>query len=52
MKAYRSTVMATNGVVTTPHYLASQAGMKILQKGGNVIHAATLGVVYPHMISG
>ncbi|WP_240469419.1 gamma-glutamyltransferase [Gracilibacillus thailandensis] len=54
VKAYRPTVMATNGAVTTPHYLASQAGMKILQIGGNAIHAAisiaaTLGVVYPHM---
>ncbi|MGN8647200.1 gamma-glutamyltransferase [Gracilibacillus sp. HCP3S3_G5_1] len=54
MKAYRPTVMATKGAVTSPHYLASQAGMKILQKGGNAIHAAisiaaTLGVVYPHM---
>lgn len=45
-----------NGVVTTPHYLASQAGLEILQRGGNAIEAAiaaaaTLTVVYPHMNS-
>ncbi|WP_163538457.1 gamma-glutamyltransferase [Gracilibacillus sp. YIM 98692] len=54
MKAYRPTTMARKGAVTAPHYLASQAGLKILQEGGNAIHAAiaiasTLGVVYPHM---
>lgn len=41
-------------MVTTPHYLASQAALSILQKGGNAIEAAiaaasTIGVVYPHM---
>lgn len=46
--------MATRGMVTTPHYLASQAGLKILQDGGNAIEAAiavasTIAVVYPHM---
>lgn len=46
--------MAPNAMITTPHYLASQAGMKILQAGGNAIEAAiaaasTLGIVYPHM---
>ncbi|UOQ84175.1 gamma-glutamyltransferase [Gracilibacillus salinarum] len=54
MKANRSTTIARNGAVTSPHYLASQTGMKILQNGGNAMHAAvaiaaTLGVVYPHM---
>lgn len=52
--AYRPTTMATNGMITTPHYLASQAGMKVLQEGGNAVEAAiaaasTIGVVYPHM---
>ncbi|MBP3952424.1 gamma-glutamyltransferase [Bacillus suaedae] len=46
--------MSPNGMVTTPHYLASQAGMKVLENGGNAIEAAiaatsTISVVYPHM---
>lgn len=54
MEQYRATTMGTKGMVTTPHYLASQAAMNILQKGGNAIEAAiaaasTIGVVYPHM---
>ena len=56
MNAYRATTMAPNGVITTPHYLASQAGMNVLQNGGNAIEAAiaaasTIAVVYPHMNS-
>ncbi len=51
---YRATTMSTKGMVTTPHYLASQAAVTILQRGGNAIEAAiaaasTIGVVYPHM---
>lgn len=51
---YRPTTMAPNGLITTPHYLASQAGLKILQEGGNAVEAAiaaaaAIGVVYPHM---
>ncbi|TSI05958.1 gamma-glutamyltransferase [Lysinibacillus sp. BW-2-10] len=54
MKQYRATTMSTKGMVTTPHYLASQAAITTLQKGGNAIEAAiaaasTIGVVYPHM---
>src|ERR1700730_12319937 len=46
--------MGQHGTVTAPHYLASQAGLSILQKGGNAVDgaiaaAATLSVVYPHM---
>nr|WP_318502411.1 gamma-glutamyltransferase [Bacillus sp. T3] len=52
--SHRPTTMAPNGIITAPHYLASQAGMKILQEGGNALEAAiaaasTIGVVYPHM---
>jgi gamma-glutamyltranspeptidase len=52
--SYRATTMAPNAMITTPHYLASQAGMKVLQEGGNAVEAiiaaaSTIGVVYPHM---
>ncbi|MDB5452180.1 MAG: ywrD [Caulobacteraceae bacterium] len=48
------TLRASNGMVTSPHRLASRAGLRILQAGGTaaeaaVATAATLAVVYPHM---
>lgn len=48
------TVTGRNGMVTAPHYLAAEAGLAVLQAGGNAIEAsvavaATLAVVYPHM---
>lgn len=48
----RPTTLALNGMVTTPHYLASQAGLRILQEGGNAVEAAiaaatVIAVVYP-----
>lgn len=51
---YRPTTMALNGMVTAPHYLASQSALKVLQAGGNAVDAAiaaaaTISVVYPHM---
>ncbi|MFA9457991.1 gamma-glutamyltransferase [Halalkalibacter sp. AB-rgal2] len=54
MKAYRPTTMAPEVMVTSPHYLASQAGVRVLHEGGNAWEAAiavasTLAVVYPHM---
>ncbi|ARK28948.1 Putative gamma-glutamyltransferase YwrD [Halalkalibacter krulwichiae] len=56
IKTFRPTTMGPNGMVTTPHYLASQAGAHVLQNGGNAIEAAicaasTIAVVYPHMNS-
>ncbi|WP_188909255.1 gamma-glutamyltransferase family protein [Aureimonas endophytica] len=40
-------------MVTTPHRLASEAGLRVLERGGNAIEAAVaasaaLSVVYPH----
>jgi oxamate amidohydrolase len=41
------------GMVTTPHWLASEAGAKVMARGGNAIEAlvaagAALAVTYPH----
>ncbi len=49
-----STPRSRRGMVTSPHHLASQAGLGVLQEGGNAVEAAVaaaavLGVVYPHM---
>lgn len=54
MKTTRPVTRATNGVVVSPHYLASLAGLRVLQDGGHAVDAAiavnaTLGVVYAHM---
>src|ERR1700744_3866161 len=48
----RPTTLAMNGMVTSPHYLASQSGLRILRQGGNAVEAAiataaTVAVVYP-----
>ncbi len=50
----RPTTLATEGMVATPHYLATLAGLRVLQDGGNAVDAAiaanaVLAVVYPHM---
>ncbi|MBU2702476.1 gamma-glutamyltranspeptidase/glutathione hydrolase [Sporomusaceae bacterium BoRhaA] len=52
----RPTTMAPDGMVVTPHYLASEAALQVLEKGGNAVEAAiaassTISVVYPHMNS-
>jgi hypothetical protein len=44
--AYRPVVMGRYGMVTSTHPLASQAGMRILNQGGNAFDA-TVAVVNP-----
>ncbi len=39
-KAARPLVMGRNGVVSSGHYLASLAGIRVLQEGGNAVDAA------------
>ena len=45
--------VSTKGMVTSPHTLASEAGLKVLQQGGNAMEAAiaigaVIAVTYPH----
>lgn len=49
----RPMIMATHGVVSAGHYLASEIGLRILQRGGNAMDAAAgvgfaLAVLKPH----
>jgi gamma-glutamyltranspeptidase/glutathione hydrolase len=48
------TAKCYRGMVTAPHHLAAEAGVRVLRDGGNAIEAAvaaasTIAVVYPHM---
>lgn len=50
----KRSVVANSTMIVSPHYLASTAGARILEKGGNAFDAAItvsscLAVVYPHM---
>jgi gamma-glutamyltranspeptidase len=50
----RPATLAPRGVVTSPHALASQAGVEVLRAGGSAVDAAiaasaALAVLYPHM---
>ncbi len=48
------TAQSFRGMVTASHHLAAQAGLRVLEDGGNAIEAmiaaaSTIAVVYPHM---
>lgn len=50
----RPPILAADGMVSTPHHLATSAGLDALRKGGSAVDAAiaantVLCVVYPHM---
>jgi len=52
--AARETNAQGRGAVSSPHWMASQAGLQALERGGTAMDAAIatnamLGVVYPHM---
>jgi len=52
----RPATLATRGMVTSPHAIASSAGVDVLRRGGSAVDAAiatsaVLAVVYPHMTS-
>jgi gamma-glutamyltranspeptidase/glutathione hydrolase len=52
----RPATLAPNGLVTSPHSLASAAGVDVLRAGGSAVDAtiatsAALSVLYPHMTS-
>ena len=54
IRAGRPATLSPNGMVTSPHALASQAGADVLREGGSAVDAAVatsaaLSVLYPHM---
>jgi gamma-glutamyltranspeptidase / glutathione hydrolase len=56
MQAHRPTIMGTRHMIVACHYLAAEAGLQILQAGGNAIDAGVaagiaLGVVQPEYVN-
>src|SRR3954451_16720572 len=56
MKSFRPTIMGTRHMISATHYLAAEAGFKILEAGGNAIDAGVaggiaLGVVQPEFVN-
>ena len=54
IRAGRPATLSPNGMVTSPHALASRAGADVLREGGSAVDAAVatsaaLSVLYPHM---
>ena len=54
MPTGRPATLSPRGMVTSPHSLASAAGLDVLRAGGSAVDAAiataaVLGVIYPHM---
>lgn len=52
MHASRPTTLASHGMIATPHYLATSAGLRVLEEGGSAMDAAIcasamLTVLYP-----
>lgn len=50
----RPVALGRHGMVSSPHYMATLAGVRVLEQGGTAADAAiavnaVLGVVYPHM---
>src|SRR5215213_9971428 len=41
-RAFRPTIMGTNGMVSTGHYLSTLVGIQVLQQGGNAVDAGVL----------
>ena len=53
--SYRPSIMGTHGMVASGHYLATQAGARILARGGNAVDAGVaagiaLGVVHSDQV--
>ena len=51
-----TTPSALGGMITAPHHLAAEAGIRVLRDGGNAVEAmvaaaAAIAVAYPHMNS-
>lgn len=44
-KSFRPTIMGTNGMVSSGHYLSTLAGVQVLQEGGNAIDAGVAAAV-------
>src|SRR3954452_19826815 len=38
-RSFRPTIMGTNGMVSTGHYLSTLVGVQVLQLGGNAVDA-------------
>src|SRR5688572_33099679 len=44
-RAFRPTIMGTNGMVSTGHYLSTLVGVQVLQQGGNAIDAGVAAAI-------